>query len=176
MPVIPARYGAGVANPSPRQHAGSQNSRLDIPSYVSGYFDGEGCFSVSISPRPRLKVGWEVRPSVSISQNEDRRQVVDLIHSYFACGSVRRDLSDRTIKWECRSVPQIVDLILPHFERWPLISAKRADVELLQRICLLMVEGAHLEPEGLQVIARLAEAMNPSGIRRYSVRDIERTF
>ena len=165
-----------MANPSPRQHAGSQNSRLDVPSYISGYFDGEGCFSVSISPRPRLRVGWEVRPSVSVSQNEDRRQVVDLIHAYFACGSVRRDPGDQTIKWECRSVPQIVDLVLPHFDRWPLISAKRVDVELLEQICRRMLGGSHLEAKGLLMIAHMAEAMNPSGVRRYSTREIEQSI
>ena len=117
-----------------------------------------------------------MRPSVSVSQNEDRRQVVDLIHSYFACGSVRRDPGDQTIKWECRSVPLIVDVILPHFERRPLISAKQADVELLERICQQMLNGAHLEPGGLLVIARMAETMNPSGIRRYSAREIEQSI
>lgn len=176
MTVTPATYVAGMANLPPGQHAGSQNSRLDVPSYISGYFDGEGCFSVSISPKPRLRVGWEVRPSVSISQNEDRRQVVDLIHSYFACGSIRPDTSDQTIKWECRSVSQIVSRILPHFDSWPLVSAKQADVELLEQVCMLMLEEAHLEPNGLKMIARLAGAMNPSGVRRYSMSDIEQSF
>jgi hypothetical protein len=30
---------------------------VDIPSYLSGYVDGEGCFTVSIAPRPTLRVG-----------------------------------------------------------------------------------------------------------------------
>ena len=36
---------------------------MDISSYISGYVDGEGCFTVSFSPRRKLRTGWEVRPS-----------------------------------------------------------------------------------------------------------------
>lgn len=49
-----------MANLQPGQHAGSLASRVDLPSYISGYIDGEGCFMVSIAPRPTLRVGWEV--------------------------------------------------------------------------------------------------------------------
>ena len=92
-----------MANLSPAQYAGSRTA-IDFPSYLSGYFDGEGCFTVSISPRAKLKVGWEVRPSVSVSQNEDRSQVLHLIESYFGCGTIRPDPGDKTVKWEVRSL------------------------------------------------------------------------
>ncbi|MEX2330240.1 MAG: LAGLIDADG family homing endonuclease [Marinobacter sp.] len=176
MSVTPPTYVGEMTNLSLEQHAGSRDGRFDVPSYISGYFDGEGCFSVSISPRPQLSVGWEVRPSVSVSQNEDRRQVVDMIHAYFACGSIRRDRSDLTIKWEVRNLSKIVESVLPHFRRWPLVSAKQSDVELLERICEHMRMGRHREPHGLMVVAGLAASMNPSGIRRYSLDDIERSF
>ena len=50
---------------------------MDISSYISGYVDGEGCFTVSFSPRSKLRVGWEVRPSFSVSQNADRSEVLE---------------------------------------------------------------------------------------------------
>ena len=64
-------YGRGVTNLQLVPDAGS-DKETHIPSYISGYFDGEGCFSVAFSPRATLRVGWEVRPSVSVSQNGDR--------------------------------------------------------------------------------------------------------
>jgi hypothetical protein len=95
-----------VANLRPEQHAGSQRGLVDLPSYISGYIDGEGCFAVSISPCcPTLLVRWEVRPSLSVSQNGDRREVLLMMQQYFACGTVRPDRSDRTVKWETRSLP-----------------------------------------------------------------------
>ena len=60
---------------------------VDLPSYISGFVDGEGCFSVSFGPRPTLSLGWEVRPSLSVSQNGDRSEVLLEIQRYFDCGT-----------------------------------------------------------------------------------------
>jgi hypothetical protein len=68
-----------MANLRLGQDAGSWYGHVDLGSYISGYVDGEGCFTVSISPRPTLLVGWEVRPSLSVSQNGDRAEVLLLI-------------------------------------------------------------------------------------------------
>src|ERR671926_227754 len=100
--------------------------------------DGEGCFTVSISPRAKLAVGWEVRPSLSVSQNGDRAEVLQLIQGYFGCGSIRPDRSDKTLKWETRRLEDILACVIPHFELYPLLSGKRSDFELFARICLSM--------------------------------------
>jgi hypothetical protein len=123
---------------------------------------------VSISPRPTLKVGWEVRPSLSVSQNGDRSEVLLLIQEYFGCGTLRPDRSDSTLKWEIRSLPVIVERVLPHFAAYPLLSGKQRDAELFTDVCRRMVEGEHRVADGLAAIVRLVSEMNPSGIRRYS--------
>jgi LAGLIDADG endonuclease len=160
-----------VANLWTPQHAGPRNS-IDIASYISGYFDGEGCFSVAIGPRPQIRVGWEVRPSVSVSQNADRDQVLELVIDYFGCGTIRPDPGDHTLKWETRRLHDIVNCVLPHFERYPVISAKQEDVDLLATICQMMLQQQHLRRQGLLRIAELAAQMNPSGSRRYSIEQI----
>jgi hypothetical protein len=149
------------------QDAGSQQDLVDLPSYISGYVDGEGCFTVSISPRPTLLVGWEVRPSVSVSQNGDRCEVLLEIQDYFGCGTLRPDRSDRTLKWEVRNLAQIVTKVIPHFRRYPLRSGKRRDFESFAEICERMALKEHLTVVGLQEIVRLAGQMNPSGKRRF---------
>jgi hypothetical protein len=146
--------------------AGS-DEETHVPSYISGYFDGEGCFSVALSPRSNLRVGWEVRPSVSVSQNGDRAEVLWEIQSFFGCGSIRPDRSDHTIKWEMRNCALLRSTVLPHFRRYPLRSSKQRDVELLTNICDRMAGGDHLVPSSLIEIAELVALMNPSGIRRY---------
>jgi LAGLIDADG endonuclease len=158
-----------VANLRTERYAGSQSSDLtDLPSYISGYVDGEGCFTVSISPRPTLRVGWEVRPSLSVSQNGDRDEVLLAIQDHFGCGTIRPDRSDKTVKWEVRSLPLLIDRVIPHFHRYPLRSGKSADFELFASTCGAMASGRHLESEGLREIVRWACAMNPSGTRRYA--------
>jgi hypothetical protein len=135
--------------------------------HISGYVDGEGCFSVSISPRPTLLVGWEVRPSLSVSQNADRSEVLLVIQGYFGCGTLRPDRSDRTLKWEIRSLPLLIERVVPHFRRYPLLSGKQRDFELFAEICRRMVAGDHRCPDGLREIVTAASQMNPSGQRGY---------
>ena len=140
---------------------------LDIPSYLSGYVDGEGCFCVSLRPQPRIKVGWEVRPSFSVSQNEDRAELIRLLPTLFGGGTIRPDRSDKTLKFEIRSLQMLVESVIPFFETWPLLSSKREDFETFSVICKKMTSGEHLTPHGIVEIANLAEGMNSSGIRRY---------
>jgi len=161
-----------MANLWSTQYAGSR-SQIDINSYLSGYFDGEGCFTVSISPRSTLRVGWEVRPSVSVSQNADRREVLDLALKRFGCGSIRRDPSDKTVKWEVRSLRLIREHVVPHFRAYPLLSGKQRDFESLARVCDLMAKEEHRTPNGLISIVEIVEGMNPSGKRRFEPQTIK---
>src|SRR5207249_1680718 len=138
-----------------------------LSAYISGYVDGEGCFTVSISPRAKLLVGWEVRPSLSVSQNGDRAEVLHAIQAYFGCGSVRPDRSDRTLKWETRRLEDILERVIPHFDRFPLLSGKRHDFERFAAVSRLMADGEHRTKAGLIRIVELAREMNPSGKRRY---------
>jgi hypothetical protein len=148
------------------------SSREFLSAYITGYVDGEGCFMVSISPRAKLLVGWEVRPSLSVSQNSDRAEVLQLIQSVFGCGSIRPDRSDKTLKWETRRLEDLLDRVIPHFERFPLLSGKRHDFERFAAVCRLMAAGAHRTASGLVEIVELARDMNPSGTRRYSAEGI----
>ena len=155
-----------------RSDAGPLVSREFLSAYISGYADGEGCFTVSIAPRATLAVGWEVRPSFSVSQNGDRAEVLQLIEATFGCGNIRPDRSDRTLKWETRKLEDILGRVIPHFEQFPLLSSKRIDFERFAAVCRLMAAGAHRRRDGLCEIVKLARVMNPSGRRRYSAERI----
>ena len=155
-----------------RSDAGPRRSREFLSAYISGYVDGEGCFTVSISPRAKLVVGWEVRPSLSVSQNGDRAEVLHLVQSHFGCGSIRPDRSDRTLKWETRRLEHLLGRVIPHFEAFPLLSGKQLDFERFARICRLMAAGSHRSHQGLMQIVELASEMNPSGRRRYRTEEI----
>ncbi len=145
---------------------------MEIGSYISGYVDGEGCFCVSFQPSKRHRFGWEVRPSFSVSQNADRAQLLYLIQREWRCGHIRPDRSDNTLKYEVRNIQKLIQKVVPHFRKFPLISTKRFDVERFDAICQLVASGKHLEVSGLEQIVRLAMKMNPTGKRKYSGSEI----
>lgn len=82
------------------------------------------------------------------------------------------DRSDRTLKWEVRSAPVLIERVIPHFRRYPMRSGKQRDFEGLARVCELIAERQHLEPRGLRQIVEIAARMNPSGRRGYDPREI----
>ena len=98
------------------------------------------------------------------------------IQRYFGCGSIRPDRSDRTLKWEVRSLPLLLSEIVPHFRSYPLRSGKRRDFELFADICERMARGEHRRSPGLAEIVRLAGTMNPSGKRGYVPESIIRSL
>ena len=140
----------------------------ELANYISGYVDGEGCFCISFSKREKLNIGWEVKPSFAVGQNFDRREVLDLMAKYFDCGFLRRDYADKTLKYEVRSLDQLIEKIIPHFEKFPLISSKNKDFKNFAKICKRMKKLEHLNIEGFRKIIELAFEMNGSGKRKYS--------
>ena len=60
----------------------------------------------------------------------------------------------------------------PHFESFPLLSSKQADVELFRDICLRMYNSEHKTAEGFEAIVKAAMKMNSSGKRKYSGSEI----
>src|SRR5207237_3372832 len=123
---------------------------MNLPAYITGYVDGEGCFTVSFSPRRKLRIGWEVRPSFSVSQNADRSEVLSAMKDYFGCGSIRPDRSDSTLKYEVRNIDDLIRKVVPHFERYPLLSSKKKEFERFASICNLVQQNAHLTENDLR--------------------------
>ena len=113
------------------------------------------------------------RPSFSVSQNSDRAQVLEMLQQYFGCGTIRPDRSDKTLKYEVRSVDELVGRVIPHFEETPLLSSKQHDFELFAEICQMMYQGSHHEVKGFKRILDLAFEMNPSGVRKYAQKEIK---
>ena len=150
-------------------------SQLD-PWYVTGLVDGEGCFMVSFNLRPSLSVGIEVRPAFAVALNKRSLKVLKALRHFFGCGAIRYSRRDRTYKWEVRSVPDIVRHVLPHFECYPLQTAKWEDFKRFAQICRWVYTNHHRNREYLRRIIELAYEMNPSGKRRYRKEELLRVL
>ena len=94
------------------------------------------------------------------------------MQAYFGCGGIRPDRSDKTLKWETRRLEDLLGRVVPHFERYPLLSGKRLDSERFAAVCRRQAAGAHRTKAGLIEIVELAREMNPSGKRRYNAEEI----
>ena len=140
---------------------------LKTDFYLSGYADGEGCFCVTFNKSNRHKFGWDIRPSFSVSQNKDRSQILGLYKERWNCGTIRPDRSDKTVKYEVRSIGDLVAKIIPHFENYPLLSEKQREFKIFKEICFLLLGKEHLTRNGFNQVRNLSEQMNASGKKRY---------
>lgn len=140
---------------------------MDFASYITGFVDGEGCFSVSFSKCNKLNTGIEVRPSFSISQNLKSKSVLLSIQKYFNCGFIRFSKNDRIYKYEVRSINDLVRKIIPHFEKYPLMTFKQNDFSSFKEICLLVFQNKHKNASNLISIIERAYQMNGAGKRKY---------
>ena len=92
------------------------------------------------------------------------------VHQYFGCGAIRHSKSDRTYKYESRSIEDLVKKIIPHFEEYALYGSKRNDFNRFADICRSVHARRHLNASCLKGIIESAYEMNPSGKRQHDKR------
>lgn len=144
-------------------------------SYVSGFVDGEGCFSISFRKVRRMRLGFEIRPSFSIGQKRTPKNYALLlrIRDLFKGGAIRSDSKRNGFyKYETRSLVHIRQSIIPFFTTYPLYTQKSEDFTNFCKICSLIAAKQHLNLDGLTQILDIAEEMNPSGTRRLQISEI----
>ena len=145
----------------------------DFCFYLSGFVDGEGCFSISFRSLPRLSVRIESRPSFSIAQKKCRENhaLLEKIRDLFGGGGIRDD-GRGCYKYESRSLECISKRVIPFFSQYPLHSQKRKDFLIFKYICSRMETKQHLHPAGLRSILERCQHLNTSGTRRNTLRDL----
>ena len=159
------------------QNVGSCSNEItsmELSWYITGFVDGEGCFSISFNKREKLKTGIEVRPSFSIGQSRKSLNQLQEVMNYFGCGAIRFSRYDQTYKYEVRSIGDIRKRIIPHFEKYPLKTSKIQDYQKFVWICNEIAASKHLNKESLVEIIKLAYTMNESGKRKYTIDELLR--
>ena len=102
-------------------------SSLD-PWFITGFVDGEGCFTVSVSKKSKLKSGWELSASFQIGVNTKDKLLLDKIQAYFGVGNVYK--AERNVYRYIVTRPKELRVIIDHFEKYPLITPFRNELIL----------------------------------------------
>jgi hypothetical protein len=144
--------------------ADNQQERLD--AYIAGFVDGEGSFHVAIARSKSTRAGWQLVPEFHVSQNAERREVLDLVHVRLGCGYVRenhRSSTDSTLVFVVRRREDLLTRVIPFFETQPFLSSKQREFLVFARIVRAMAQGEHLNAEGFASLVTLALSMNGGG-------------
>jgi LAGLIDADG DNA endonuclease family protein len=144
------------------QGADDQQERLD--GYIAGYVDGEGSFSVTVNRNQSSRFKLQLVPEFHVSQNGDRREVLDEIQRRLNCGYIKRNgRTDRVMVYVVRRRWDLLTKVIPFFERNPLISSKQREFETFAKVVRAMAIGEHLGELGFSQILELGLSMNGHG-------------
>lgn len=94
-----------------------------------------------------------------VSQHSRDPQVMERLQKILGCGVLyvtkKPDIQFRVVKFS-----DIVNIVIPFFEKYPLQGSKRWDFEDFCKISKLMEEKLHLTPSGLEQIKSILSGMN----------------
>ena len=128
------------------------------PWWVTGFVDGEGCFTVSVVEYKKYKMGWVILPSFKICLHAKDKAVLEGIKNFLRVGKIYQH-GPQAVQLQVQSIKEL-KVILEHFYKFPLISKKRADFLLLMQVIEIMERGEHLTIEGLHKIVAIKASMN----------------
>lgn len=103
-------------------NVGSSCSKLN-PYFVTGFIDGEGCFSISITSHSKTQTAWAVKISLTVTLHEKDKALLEQICNYFGVGKIRRS-GGQLLQFRVDSMKELL-VILDHLEKYPLITTKR---------------------------------------------------
>jgi LAGLIDADG DNA endonuclease family protein len=162
----PASYDAVMDIGSSDNATGAVNQQERLESYIAGFVDGEGCFHVAIQRNPSTRSLWQLVPEFRISQDVSRVKVLDQARELLGCGLLRenhRHSDDHTFVMVVRRRKDLLERVIPFFERNPLLSCKQEEFVTFAEIVKAMARGEHLAPEGFGRLAVQALHMNGGG-------------
>jgi hypothetical protein len=137
---------------------GEQNSIKLNPLFITGFVDAEGCFAIGLFVSSNYKMGYQTQAIFKITLHKKDFNLLSQVKDYFGVGTITKHGST-TIEYRVKSLKDL-DVILAHFEKYPLISQKWSDCELFKLAFSLLKNKEHLTEKGFNQILAIKSSMN----------------
>lgn len=142
-----------------RSYSSHSDSKIVLsPNFVTGFTDAEGCFYIKISKSKTHSLGWKAEAKFSIGLHEKDFKILEGIQAYFGVGKIY--LGKGNVSYRVESSKHLRDTILPHFDKYPLITQKLADYLLFKEVVRMINNKEQLIQEGLVKIVAIKSSMN----------------
>lgn len=128
------------------------------PWFISGFVDGEASFIVSVAKNSKYKSGWNVKPKFQLALHNKDASLLIKFQQYFGVGKIYKH-SVESIQYRVESVKEL-EIIINHFDNYPLISQKWADYILFKQYIESMKNQEHLTMSGLEKLISLKTSLN----------------
>ena len=128
------------------------------PNWIAGFTSGEGSFNVRVFKSSSHAIGYQTQLRFQITQQARDKFLMERLVSYLDCGyiSERGDIID----FKVTKYSDIVDKIIPFFEKYHIIGVKLDNFQDFCKVAKLVGDKDHLTVEGLEKIRLLKSNMN----------------
>ena len=107
------------------------------------------------------KLGYFVLVSFELALNVKDRLLLDLLQETMGnMGNIYYNPQDDTYKYKVSNIEGLINFVIPHFQKYHLLTQKKVDFELFVKIIQIMYKKEHLTLEGLQKIINLKSSLN----------------
>lgn len=131
------------------------------PWFITGLVDAEGSFIVHVVKDDSRKLGCFVLASFELALNVKDRLLLDLLQETMGnVGNIYYNPQDDTYKYKVSSIEELINFVIPYFQKYPLLSQKRVDFELFVKIAQIINLKEHLTLKGLQELVNLKASLN----------------
>ena len=129
--------------------------------FISGFSDAEGSFQILIRKGLRYKLCWSTIAKFRIGLHVKDLELLKSIQLFFNGIGQLEVISTRELAYfEVTKLDDLINIIIPHFDKYPLQSAKSIDYLLWKQCINLMITKEHLTQSGLQQIISIKSAIN----------------
>mgnify|MGYP001600505587 CR=1 FL=1 len=151
--------------------ADNQQERLVRVGWITGFVEGEGCFSIGFVRQSRrngrrgYKTGYQVSHEFAVTQGARSIKALAELLQFFGIGQIlintRHDNHKEDLfRYVVRKREDLLRVIIPFFRQYPMRAAKQGDFEKFAQCVELMNGGKHKTREGLVKIAEITQTMN----------------
>lgn len=138
----------------------NENSSLN-PWFLTGFSDGESSFKILVKKSLTHKNGWQIIANFRIELHVKDLELLKSIQKFFnGIGQVGLVSTRKLAYFEVTKLNDLVNIIIPHFDKHPLQSAKSLDYLLWKECVNIMLTKEHLNQAGLEKIISIKSAIN----------------
>lgn len=128
--------------------------------FITGLSDAESSFIVNIIKDKARTTGYNTQVSFELSLNCKDKILLENIKYTLGVGNIFYNSNDKTYKFKVSKIHELINVIIPHFKKYYLITQKRVDFELFSKIVEIIKNKEHLTIEGLHKIVNLKATLN----------------
>jgi hypothetical protein len=161
----------GVCEPGSDNPMDADNQQERLIGWITGFVDGEGCFSINLVRQPHrsnrrgYRTGFQVAHQFVVTQGAKSVESLETMQHFFKVGRLhcnhRYDNHKEDLyQYVVCGRKELQQKIIPFFQRYPLRTAKRSDFEKFVKCMGIIEVNAHLTVRGLIAIAEIIQTMN----------------